>query len=43
MFLLVSLIIQNIKKILKVDPELLRIFEPILGPIVASLLPTRSP
>ena len=41
MYLLVSLILQNIKEILKVDPEFLRILEPILGPLLASFAPTR--
>ena len=41
MYLLVSFIVQNIKKVFKVDPEFLRILEPILGPILARLIPTR--
>ena len=43
MYFLAAFIVQNIKKILKVDPGLLRtvIFGPILDPILARLLPSR--
>ena len=44
MYVLVPFTVQNIRKMLKVDPELLRtvIFGPILGPILDRLPPHRS-